>query len=45
VILQTPGGGGYGDPAERDGKVLQQDLSDGLISDDAARTFYKSTKD
>ncbi|QUJ77340.1 hydantoinase B/oxoprolinase family protein [Sulfitobacter albidus] len=41
VILQTPGGGGYGDPAKRDRAAVQRDLTDGLISDDAARTDYK----
>lgn len=40
VILQTPGGGGYGNPADRCKKALERDLSDGLVSDDAARTLY-----
>lgn len=42
LILQTPGGGGYGSPAKRDGAALAQDLSYGLVSEDAAITVYKS---
>ena len=41
VILQTPGGGGYGDPAARDERALEQDVFDGLVSKDAAREIYK----
>ncbi|MEQ6250298.1 hydantoinase B/oxoprolinase family protein [Sulfitobacter sp. HNIBRBA3233] len=41
VILQTPGGGGFGSPAARDANALQRDLTDGLVSEDAARTLYK----
>ena len=32
VILQTPGGGGFGDPAARDSALLERDLSEGLVS-------------
>ncbi len=41
LILQTPGGGGYGAPADRDRDAVAQDLSDGLISSEAAKTLYK----
>nr|WP_325248929.1 hydantoinase B/oxoprolinase family protein [Amylibacter sp.] len=41
VILQTPGGGGYGDPATRDEKALERDVFDGLVSEDAAQDLYK----
>ncbi|MAL97721.1 MAG: 5-oxoprolinase [Alteromonadaceae bacterium] len=41
VILQTPGGGGYGQPAARDSAALDRDLADGLVSEDAARDLYK----
>ncbi|PUB12372.1 hydantoinase B/oxoprolinase family protein [Yoonia sediminilitoris] len=44
VILQTPGGGGFGDPAKRDRDTLQQDVSDGLVSNDAARKLYKGNQ-
>lgn len=32
VILQTPGGGGFGDPRQRDEKAVANDLSHGLIT-------------
>lgn len=44
VILQTPGGGGFGNPADRDEAVLERDLSDGLVSQDAARALYRTKK-
>ena len=40
LILQTPGGGGFGDPTERDPTALAQDISYGLVSDQAAKTHY-----
>jgi N-methylhydantoinase B/oxoprolinase/acetone carboxylase alpha subunit len=43
LILQTPGGGGFGDPAKRDRDAVERDLSEGLISDEAANTLYKQT--
>src|SRR5260221_12156534 len=36
----TPGGGGLGDPLERDRDALRRDLRDGKISEAAARTAY-----
>ncbi|MDA8750654.1 hydantoinase B/oxoprolinase family protein [Planktomarina temperata] len=42
LVLQTPGGGGFGNPTDRDGSALAQDLSDGLISDEAATNLYQS---
>ena len=36
LILELPGGAGYGDPAERDPAALAQDVRDGLVSDPAA---------
>jgi len=41
LVLQTPGGGGIGNPAERDRDAVAQDLSDGLISQESARKLYK----
>ncbi|MEM4311498.1 MAG: hydantoinase B/oxoprolinase family protein [Nitrososphaerales archaeon] len=32
IVIKTPGGGGYGEPKERDKKFLLKDLEDGLIS-------------
>ncbi|OAT85224.1 hydantoinase B/oxoprolinase family protein [Desulfotomaculum copahuensis] len=40
VILQTAGGGGYGDPLERDPALVQLDVAEGLLSRDAAREDY-----
>ncbi len=40
LILQTPGGGGFGIPADRDRDVVARDLSDGLISTEAATSLY-----
>lgn len=44
LILQTPGGGGFGNPDERDSKTLARDLSHGLVSEEAAETIYQSRK-
>lgn len=33
VRLQTPGGGGYGDPAERDAALIAEDLRRGYVTD------------
>lgn len=40
VRLETGGGGGVGDPAERDPARVIEDLADGYISEDAARKVY-----
>jgi N-methylhydantoinase B len=36
----TPGGGGIGDPREREPAWVDRDLEDGLVSQDAAATAY-----
>jgi N-methylhydantoinase B len=36
----TAGGGGYGDPAERNGDALAHDVAEGLVSPDAVATRY-----
>jgi N-methylhydantoinase B len=36
----TPGGGGVGNPAERDRAAVDQDLAQGKITDGAARSIY-----
>ena len=41
LVLLTPGGGGFGDPADRDRDAVARDLSHGLISPDAAEALYK----
>jgi len=40
VRIETPGGGGYGAPAERLRTRIEQDLADGKISAEAARKDY-----
>ena len=40
VILKLPGGGGYGDPLERDPELVRRDTEDGLISLAHAREAY-----
>jgi len=45
VILQTPGGGGYGPPTDRNGVALARDLSDGLVSEDATVVQYQQYKE
>jgi N-methylhydantoinase B len=37
---QAGGGGGYGDPHRRDRGKLADEVRDGLISPEAARTVY-----
>lgn len=41
VRCLTSGGGGYGDPAERDRDAVAADLAAGLVSSEAARTIYQ----
>jgi N-methylhydantoinase B len=40
LILETPGGGGIGDPRSRDRASVRADLAAGLVSEDAAATIY-----
>jgi N-methylhydantoinase B len=40
VVLKLPGGGGYGDPLERDPELVRRDAEDGLISPTHAREAY-----
>src|SRR5437016_4524052 len=39
--LELPGGGGFGDPAERDADQVAADVADGLISRDIALRDYR----
>jgi len=41
LIIETPGGGGSGDPAERDRAAVAQDVRAGFVSEDAARAIYR----
>ena len=40
VMIDSPGGGGYGDPQERDPGRLQHDLEEGFVSAGVARERY-----
>src|SRR4029077_15306541 len=39
-LLQSAGGGGYGDPRERDRAALQRDIDEGFVSKDKAAKDY-----
>ena len=41
VRFRLPGGGGYGNPGERDAQLVVEDLIDGLISVKASRAYYR----
>jgi N-methylhydantoinase B/oxoprolinase/acetone carboxylase alpha subunit len=40
ILLQAPGGGGYGDPLERPPEAVLRDIDQGLISADRGRGGY-----
>lgn len=40
LILQTPGGGGFGEPKTRESEFVKSDLSEGLISEETANNIY-----
>lgn len=40
VTVRTPGGGGFGPPATRDGAALEEDVRQGYVSPAAARSVY-----
>ena len=40
VLIASPGGGGYGDPRERDPGRLADDVAQGFVSEAAARAIY-----
>ncbi len=41
IQLITPGGGGYGDPRERDPERMKEDVREGYVSEAAADRFYR----
>jgi N-methylhydantoinase B len=41
-MLQSAGGGGYGDPKKRDGAALARDIAEGYVSAEAAERDYGS---
>ena len=40
LVMETPGGGGIGDPGSRDPSAVRADLEAGLVSEAAARDAY-----
>ncbi|MEM6587575.1 MAG: hydantoinase B/oxoprolinase family protein [Pseudomonadota bacterium] len=40
LILETPGGGGFGDPTTRDASAVQEDVETGLVSPETAEKTY-----
>jgi N-methylhydantoinase B len=40
LVVEFPGGGGYGDPTERDAARVAEDVLNGFVTADAARTLY-----
>ena len=40
VVFDVPGSGGYGPPAERDPERLREDLRDGYVTPEGAKTDY-----
>jgi N-methylhydantoinase B len=41
IRLELPGGGGFGDPSDRDPDQVALDVADGLITADIARSAYR----
>jgi len=41
LVLELPGGGGMGNPTERDPALVARDVRDGLVSAEVARGVYK----
>ena len=40
MVVLTPGGGGIGEPGQRDRAQIARDVADGLISPEAAQEVY-----
>jgi N-methylhydantoinase B/oxoprolinase/acetone carboxylase alpha subunit len=40
IRLTAPGGGGYGDPRERDREMIEEDLREGYVSPESAARNY-----
>ena len=45
LVMETPGGGGMGDPASRDPEAVRADLEAGLVSEAAAKESYGYGRD
>ncbi len=40
LVMQSPGGGGFGDPLDRDPALVARDVRDGVVSHAAAVAVY-----
>jgi N-methylhydantoinase B len=40
LLVRYPGGGGYGDPRERDREAVREDVATGLVSERVAKEIY-----
>ncbi len=40
IVLRVPGGGGFGDPEERERERVLEDIALGFVSTEAARDIY-----
>lgn len=40
IVIQTPGGGGVGDPMARDPELVAEDVSERRVSPESARAIY-----
>ena len=45
LVVEMPGGGGFGAPADRDPELVARDVADGFVSAEAARDCYKVVLD
>ena len=45
LILELPGGGGYGDPAKRTRSAIQHDVREGYVTAAAAKSDYRGPTD
>ena len=41
VTMDAAGGGGYGDPEERDPEAVERDVAEGYVSEESAKNDYK----
>ena len=45
LTVESSGGGGYGNPRERDAEAVLQDVVNGYVTEDAAKRLYGSSSD
>jgi len=45
VVMDAAGGGGYGDPRERDSDALARDIREGKVTPQGARRDYDSARE